>query len=221
MTSGIYTIAHVGSGRCYVGSSNNCAYRWYQHRWRLNRGSHPNTRLQRAWKKYGADAFIWSVIEACEVAALIEREQWHLDRRQPHVYNIGTKVDAVAQGVPLPEAVRQKISAALRRRPMSEAHKAALAAANKRRAGWTHSEDAKNAVRTANKGRIRSDSHREAISKAQTGNTHRLGKKLSPEIVARIAAKNRGKKRSEAARANLRAGRLAYLERIKQESAHA
>lgn len=173
MKTGIYTITHRESGRVYVGSSADCDYRFYQHRWYLNRGEHTNRRLQRAWKKYGSDAFVWAVIEPCEVDQLIAREQWHLDQRQPRVYNVGKFVEAVTRGMSVPDSVRQKLSASHKARGgFTPEHRAALAAANKRRAGWKHTDAAKQAVREANTGRVRTPEHREAIRRAQIGNQH-------------------------------------------------
>lgn len=213
MESGIYTIVHVVSGRAYVGSSNNVEYRWYQHRWHLNRGEHTNKRLQRAWLKYGPDAFVWTVVEPCDVAVLIEREQAHLDRLQPRVYNVGTRVEAVTYGRPVPDSVRQKLSASHKARTLSVEHVAALTAANKRRAGWKHSDAVKETCSLTNRGRVRSVAHREAIRKAQMGNTHRLGMRHSPELVAHIAKMNTGRKRTEETKAKMRSARQAYLQR--------
>jgi group I intron endonuclease len=59
----IYVITHVASGKRYVGSTVNPSGRWITHRSKLNCGKHHCSHLQRAWKKYGAAAFVFSVLE--------------------------------------------------------------------------------------------------------------------------------------------------------------
>lgn len=80
--SGIYAITHIASGKQYIGSAVNIRRRWNQHRRDLNKGSHHSSHLQRAWDKYGAEAFAFTVLEEVgDVTRLIEREQFHMDAR--------------------------------------------------------------------------------------------------------------------------------------------
>lgn len=66
MKSGVYMIEHRESGKKYVGSAAwSFASRWNQHRHDLRKGKHKNSYLQRAWDKYGEDAFEFRVIEPC------------------------------------------------------------------------------------------------------------------------------------------------------------
>lgn len=84
--SGIYTIVHTGSGQRYIGSSENIAKRWWEHRNSLKNKSHVNAHLQNAWNKYGAESFKFSVIEHCRVEDLLSREQVYIDEKSE--YNI-------------------------------------------------------------------------------------------------------------------------------------
>lgn len=78
MKSGIYWI--VGpTGKAYIGSSQNIEKRLRQHRNELVRGVHANAHLQRAFDKYGVNAFLFTPLEFCAVERLIEREQHHID----------------------------------------------------------------------------------------------------------------------------------------------
>lgn len=73
---GVYSIRHLKSGRAYVGSSINIQRRWKDHRGYLQRGNHPNPKLQALWNKHGADAFVWEVLYYCpeeEVRGLEQR----------------------------------------------------------------------------------------------------------------------------------------------------
>lgn len=77
---GIYKITDIVSGRYYIGSSVNTARRWLQHKYRLDRGTHPNPILQSAWSARGENAFAFCVIEEVDLESdLLPREQHWLD----------------------------------------------------------------------------------------------------------------------------------------------
>lgn len=59
----IYQITNMVNGKYYIGSAESFARREWQHKYDLKRGSHKNPHLQAAWNKYGADAFVFEVIE--------------------------------------------------------------------------------------------------------------------------------------------------------------
>jgi group I intron endonuclease len=78
--SAIYRIRHVATGRGYVGSAVVLARRRNYHFLRLTGRRHPNRLLQRAWDKYGEDAFVFDVLEVVEnKTGLIAREQFWID----------------------------------------------------------------------------------------------------------------------------------------------
>lgn len=80
-SSGIYTITHTASGKAYVGSARSIQRRWKRHITDLNCERHHSVKLQRAWAKYGADAFQFLIVEAVEVEDdLVRREQYWIDR---------------------------------------------------------------------------------------------------------------------------------------------
>jgi group I intron endonuclease len=79
---GIYCIEHVASGRKYYGSSGNITRRFRSHQSNLAKGKHHNIQLQRAYAKYGAREFVYSVVEEMSSntrADLLVREQYYLD----------------------------------------------------------------------------------------------------------------------------------------------
>lgn len=77
LTSGVYSIVHVASGKRYVGSTTAIlAYRWTEHRWALRAGRHHNRHLQYAWNKYGPTAFIFEVLERCPTELTLAREEF-------------------------------------------------------------------------------------------------------------------------------------------------
>lgn len=77
--SGIYQIVNTVNGKRYVGSAIRFGKRWAEHRRDLEKGVHHSQALQRAWKKYGAEAFNFSVLETCEPQLLLQCEQRHID----------------------------------------------------------------------------------------------------------------------------------------------
>src|ERR1700722_8698353 len=78
-TVDIYVITCSVTGRVYVGSAKKSKVRLKAH-WRdLGKGIHINSYFQRAWNKYGADAFSSVVVETCAVSDRRRREQWWID----------------------------------------------------------------------------------------------------------------------------------------------
>jgi group I intron endonuclease len=78
---GIYAIESINNGRRYVGSAVSIRRRWAEHRRDLALGRHKNSKLQRAWNKYGPENFKFVILEpVLESADLIEREQHWIDR---------------------------------------------------------------------------------------------------------------------------------------------
>lgn len=76
--SGIYAI-YSPSGARYVGSALNINRRWYMHLRSLRRGDHHCAGLLRAARKYGIESLRMAVLELCEPADLLVREQVHID----------------------------------------------------------------------------------------------------------------------------------------------
>lgn len=71
------------------------AKRWWEHRKQLRNGTHSNTHLLNAWKKYGEECFKFEVLELC--SADISREDLFLKEQKlldvhvgkPECYNVG------------------------------------------------------------------------------------------------------------------------------------
>lgn len=87
-TSGIYQIVNIINQKKYIGSSNNTTRRWHEHKKHLRKNNHNNIHLQRAWNKYGENAFTFNVIEEVQDKSLLcDREQYWIDST-PYKYNI-------------------------------------------------------------------------------------------------------------------------------------
>jgi len=88
----------------------------------LNGNKHHNTYLQRAWNKYGAQAFTFEVIEECPIEKLAEREQyWHdLFSVSNGTYNVGSIVASPFKGKTHTEESKRKIKEARKRQVFPE-----------------------------------------------------------------------------------------------------
>lgn len=60
---GVYAIKNLVSGRAYIGRAVNMSRRWGHHLYNLKNGTHRNPFLQRAWDRYGPDAFQFAIWE--------------------------------------------------------------------------------------------------------------------------------------------------------------
>lgn len=86
-TAGIYAIVNTETCDMYVGSAVNVVRRWRRHKHDLRKSVHACRHLQNAYRKYGADAFDWEIVEAVgDKEDLISREQFWMDFFRP-AYN--------------------------------------------------------------------------------------------------------------------------------------
>lgn len=119
-TSGVYQIVCSASKKTYIGSTANLMRRKQAHWADLATGKHDNIHLQRAWDKYGIDAFSFEVIELVLAPFLREREQYWIDKKQAANFKRGYNIAPSAlipNGRPVSEEARKKISAALKGHP--------------------------------------------------------------------------------------------------------
>lgn len=92
---GIYQIRNLVDGKLYVGSAIDILNRWSWHECKLEDGGHCNQKLLRAWRKHGAAAFIFEILECCERAQLLQREQFWLDKLD--VVKVGYNIESIAR----------------------------------------------------------------------------------------------------------------------------
>lgn len=95
--SGIYGIKNKINGKIYIGSSGNIRLRWKSHRSSLKRQCGTNQYLQRAYNKYGFDAFEFLVVEFCDVSILTEKEQYWLDFYKSYEKHLGYNLSKIAE----------------------------------------------------------------------------------------------------------------------------
>lgn len=173
--SGIYVILNTKNGKVYLGKARDIPSRWKDHRRSLNGGYHYNLYLQRAWNKYGEEAFKFCKLEYCPADRLDERERHHIAiyKARGLCYNIADGGDG-GSGV--------KHSADTRAR-MSES---------------------KMGDKNPNFGKQPSEATRQRMSKATKGeNNPNYGKRRSPEFCARMSEIKKGTKSSAETRAKM------------------
>ncbi|KKN02398.1 hypothetical protein LCGC14_1118210 [marine sediment metagenome] len=84
MSCGIYAIVNILNGIMYVGSSFEIEDRWYGgdgHFTHLRKGDHDNKYFQRAFNKYGEEAFVAEILELTSrnKKKKLRREQYYID----------------------------------------------------------------------------------------------------------------------------------------------
>ena len=202
--TGVYAIRHIASGRVYVGSSLDVYGRWASHTKALIKGRHHSIHLQRAWTKYGSDAFEFVVLEWCDAEERVAREQCYIDLHRAsdkaYGFNISPRADSPSSS---PE-VAARISASLTGRSLSVAHLAALRAGSaKRPPREPHSPETR--VKLSDAAKRRASPSAETRAKMSAAAKKRMpsfqGKTHSSETRARLSAATRKQFESPEARA--------------------
>lgn len=151
--SGVYAIRNTTNGRAYYGSTCDWYRRRYTHRRDLRLGKHHCQYLQRAWNKYGEEAFEF-VLLADVPRELLFDEEAKLLRSSPDKYNTGTAAGAAFLGRRHTEEARRKMSEIQKRRaalhPVSDETKEKIRQAN---LGKKYSLETRKKVSAAFRGR--------------------------------------------------------------------
>jgi len=174
--TGIYEIVNLVNGKRYIGGSVDIRQRWREHKSGLSRGRHHSKALQRAWNKYGGDAFAFRILALCTRDALEATEQHTLNEQKPE-YNT-CKVVRTMQGVSPSAETRAKISAAFANRYFSPETRAKISAALK---GRVRPPEVGQKIAAANRGRKASDEARANLRTARAGRSPALGSKWTAE----------------------------------------
>lgn len=181
---GLYKIEHLASGRVYIGSSADLGARLRHHRGSLNRGTHHCSILQRAWRKYGPEAFTCSVLILCSRENLHFYEQRAIDSYQAVDRNKGFNLNPTARPgrcMPHSSETRLRISQAKKGRPNGLL-------------GKRRSPEVAAGIRARFKGRPMPPQALEAAWASSRGNKYHLGHSHSDDARARMSLKTRGEK---------------------------
>ena len=191
-TTGIYAIVHLATGRKYLGSAMNVGDRWIQHQTRLTLKRHHSIALQRAWDKYGADAFGFRMLLTCEPKNLLFYEQRAFDAWRPE-FNCNKTAGSMF-GYRFSDESKSKMAAAARRtrnrlgKPHTPESKRKISEAKRGHRYGPQSAERRAKIGAKHKGKIITPEQRAQISRKLTG------LKQSAETIAKRAAKLRGRK---------------------------
>lgn len=122
--AGIYAIINRNNHKIYIGSGLRLNWRWNVHRCELEKGTHGNRYLQRAFKKE-PDAFYIELIEELDnptKEVLLGREQFWMDFYQSYDHSIGYNISPKAescQGIKRDPEFLAKVSASLKGKKFS------------------------------------------------------------------------------------------------------
>ena len=162
MKSGIYIIRNIQNDQCYIGSAIHLQSRWRTHRYHLRHGKHHSIYLQRAFIKYGEDAFEFLVVERCnDPAKLLEIEQWYIDHLHP-VYNVA-------------QIAGNRLG--MKHRPETLAKLSEQAKGRTHNRGRKHTAESRHHMSLAHKGQRQTEHARELSRKRMIGNTYGVGNK--------------------------------------------
>jgi len=118
MKRGVYTITCTANHAIYIGQSQNIQERFHQHKCKLRKGTHCNPHLQMAWKKYGADAFVFKAHTLASDAATCDRLEQEIFARSlasgMRLFNI-RPATATNKGVKFSPSTKRKLSRAAKR----------------------------------------------------------------------------------------------------------
>jgi group I intron endonuclease len=109
----VYKITNIINSKFYIGSTKHFTTRKREHIYTLNKNTHRNSYLQRAWNKYGEKNFKFEILEEnIEKENLILREQYYLDQLKPYIKKIGYNLNPTAGsnlGFKMPKSAIEKI----------------------------------------------------------------------------------------------------------------
>lgn len=88
---GIIQIKNNVNGKIFIDSSRNLKNQWLTIKWQLEVGKYANSLLQKDWKEFGEEAFIYEVLEEKESDKIADirwelkqmEKQW-LEKLQPY-----------------------------------------------------------------------------------------------------------------------------------------
>lgn len=208
-STGIYRI-DIGK-RFYIGSAaSSFINRRSGHLHKLRKGEHANRYMQKAFDKYGEEAFRFSILEKCKPEECVAMEQKYIDQFFNHEMCMNLAPTAQSTlGVRYSEESRKKLSEIHARRVVKDETRKLH---SERMKNFRHSPEGRAKIAESNRRRKLSDE-----AKRKIGDKNR-GRKQSPEARAKMSLAGRGRKKSPETRARMVEAQRRRNEQRKQMS---
>lgn len=216
MDSGIYLIECLANNKKYVGKTKDLKKRWNQHVWELNNDKHFNKYLQNAWNKYGANNFIFSILEYVETEDERNiKEDYFIKKLETIVPNGMNFKGGGWGGGSFSDETRKKMSDNMIGNKRSLGNKQSEETIQKRIASTTgkkRSEEVRRKMSKAKAGIKLSDEHKKKLSISHKGkilsDTHKKNIGLSNVGKNKGKASWKGKHHSDSTKLKLRDSKL-------------
>ena len=178
--SGVYTIKNLVSGKIYIGSARLFKRRFSQHKTCLRGGYHQNSHLQRAWNKYGEDAFLFSISVVCSPELMQLYEQKMIDAMSPEYNQSKSAYSGIAVGSTITDEHKAKVGLASKEAWKNPEYRNKVTESIRR--SMTEEECSNRSKRTQ---KLWADpEYRQKAIDARKGRATNKGYKCSPEQVA-------------------------------------
>jgi hypothetical protein len=195
MKSGIYCFKNVIDGKKYIGQSVNVYKRHKEHIYGLKKDSHRNDYLQKAFNKYGENAFEFSILEICDIDMLDVRECSWINYYKTTESDFGYNLMGGGHNIhSLSHETKEKI----RQSHLGEKNPFF---------GRKHTEETKKKIKESNLGKTRTE---ETKKKMSGENNPNYGKHFSEESKLKMRLAKVGKKRTPEHNEKLRLARIGY-----------
>jgi group I intron endonuclease len=208
---GIYSIINTNNFKYYIGYSNKINKRFNEHKYALRHNIHANDHLQKSWNKYGEDAFIFTILEECEIENLAIREHYWATLLKTHDSEHGYNILSTDNKIkihrkrPLSKEICDKIS--IRRKGKKHTEETKLKISEFRLnfyktnphpcSGRITNQDTKTKISNSLKGKKHTQESKDKMSKFQKG------KILSQETKEKMKKWRTGRRLSEEVKKNM------------------
>ena len=226
----IYIIQNKINDKVYVGQSRNTRSRFSQHKSFLNKDKHHCEYLQRAWNKYGENAFDFYILqEYIDKESVNLAEEWYIQWYKDQALSYNSIGVLPGSGYITEEQRKQRRDSAIelnliqyakpRRRTkgykFTEEERQIHSEAMKRRPGRSHTEAEKRRISESNRSRIVTEETKQKIANFHRGSVTseetrkklseaKKGRKQSPEQIAKRVASRIGIRMSEETKQRIR-----------------